>query len=61
MSVKSAISLVARAAAFATLTIGTLAAGLTVTTYTVAKANELMFEQPAGPVLPVKLEKSACV
>ncbi len=46
MNVKSRLLLLLRAATVATLTVGSLAAGLTVTTYTVAKANDLMFPQP---------------
>ncbi|MEM9532653.1 MAG: hypothetical protein AAGA23_17175 [Pseudomonadota bacterium] len=44
---KSNLNLVLRAAAMATLTVGTLSAGLTVTTYTVAKANEMVFDSAA--------------
>ncbi|MFK7957855.1 MAG: hypothetical protein AB8B96_17280 [Lysobacterales bacterium] len=58
MSIKTTLALVGRAAAVATLTVGTLAAGLTVTTYTVAKANEMMFEQP---VTTLKVKQPACV
>ncbi len=62
MSVKSVLSLTAKAAVVATLTTGTMAAGLTVTTYTMAKANEMMFERPAAvPTAPLKAEDPACV
>ncbi len=58
MSIKTTLALVGRAAAVATLTVGTLAAGLTVTTYTVAKANEMMFDKP---VTKLEAKQSVCV
>lgn len=61
MGLKSSITLLGRAAAIATLTIGTMAAGLTLTTYTVAKANEMMFDQPVMPVGSVKSVRPDCV
>ena len=60
MSLKQKVQLVARAAAFATIAIGGLSAGLSITTYTVAKANDMVFPGATAAARATSLDLSSC-
>lgn len=59
MNLKQKSVLVIRAGAFALVAIGGLATGLTITTYTLAKANDYVFAGSSETVAP-RLDKVIC-
>lgn len=60
LNLKQKALLVARAGAFAMVAIGGLSIGLTITTYTVAKANDLVFADVAAAQSAPRTDKLIC-